>query len=80
MAAKLEYHWHLRQVMAARGIEAGRIGYVGDSPRYDVEGARRAGLVPILLDPHDLHAATDLGPGAHRIGSVHDLLPFGPPG
>jgi putative hydrolase of the HAD superfamily len=62
-------------VMADLGVAPGRIGYVGDSLRYDVVGARAAGLVPLLLDPHDLHADVDLGPGAHRIRSVHDLLP-----
>jgi putative hydrolase of the HAD superfamily len=64
------------EVMAGFGVEPGRIGYVGDSLRYDVAGARAAGLVPLLLDPHALHADVDLGPGAHRIASVHDLLPL----
>lgn len=63
------------EVMAARGVDPARIGYVGDSLRYDVAGARAAGLVPLLLDPYDLYDGVDLGPGAHRIGSVHDLLP-----
>ncbi len=63
------------EVMAARGVAADRIGYVGDSLRYDIAGARAAGLVPLLLDPDDLYGGVDLGPGAHRIGSVHDLLP-----
>lgn len=63
-------------VMAGLGVEPGRIGYVGDSLRYDVAGARAAGLVPLLLDPHDLHADLDLGPDAHRIRTVHDLLPL----
>jgi FMN phosphatase YigB (HAD superfamily) len=57
-------------------VEPDRIGYVGDSLRYDVAGARSAGLVPLLLDPYDLHADLDVGPGAHRIRSVHDLLPL----
>jgi putative hydrolase of the HAD superfamily len=64
------------EVMAGFGVEPERIGYVGDSLRYDVAGARAAGLVPLLLDPDDLHADLDLGPGAHRIRSVHDLLPL----
>ncbi len=62
-------------VMTGLGVEPGRIGYVGDSARYDVAGARAAGLVPLLLDPYDLHADVDLGADAHRIRSVHDLLP-----
>lgn len=62
-------------VMEGLGVTPDRIGYVGDSVRYDIAGARAAGLVPLLLDPYDLHADLDLGPGAHRIRSVHDLLP-----
>lgn len=65
-------------VMADRGIGPDRIAYVGDSLRYDMVGARAAGLVPVLLDPYDLYRGLDLGPGASRIGSVHDLL--GDPG
>lgn len=30
--------------------------YIGDVPAYDVEGARAAGIEPILLDPHRIHA------------------------
>lgn len=62
-------------VLAEREISPDRTAYVGDSLRYDVLGARNAGLVPMLLDPYDLHADLDIGPGAHRIRSVHDLLP-----
>lgn len=62
-------------VMAARGVAPDRIAYVGDSLRYDLVGARAAGLVPVLLDPYDLYGGVDLGPGASRIASVHDLLP-----
>lgn len=62
-------------VMADLDIAPDRIAYVGDSLRYDVVGARAAGLVPVLLDPYDLYQDLDLGPGTSRIGSVHDLLP-----
>lgn len=62
------------EVLAGLGVDPARTGYVGDSLRYDVAGARAAGLVPLLLDPHELYEGVDLGPGAHRIGSVHDLL------
>ncbi|CAN5541196.1 hypothetical protein BH24ACT4_BH24ACT4_10940 [soil metagenome] len=63
------------EVMAARGVRPERIAYVGDSLRYDVAGARAAAVVPVLLDPYDLYQDVDLGPGASRVGSVHDLLP-----
>lgn len=62
-------------LLTGRGIDPARIAYVGDSLRYDVTGARAAGLRPVLMDPYDLYQGVDLGPGAHRIGSVHDLLP-----
>lgn len=63
------------EVMAGLGVDPGRIGYVGDSLRYDVAGARAAGLVPLLLDPDDLHADVGSATDVHRITSVHDLLP-----
>jgi phosphoglycolate phosphatase-like HAD superfamily hydrolase len=44
--------------------------YVGDSVTMDVEGARAAGLQPVLLDPFDDHIGADFA----RIGSVGDLL------
>lgn len=64
------------EVMESLGVSPRRIGYVGDSLRYDVAGARAAGLVPILLDPHGLHGDLDAGSDVHRIASVHDLLPL----
>ena len=63
------------EVMAGLGVAPDRVAYVGDSLRYDLAGARAAGLVPVLLDPYDLYDGVDLGPGGSRIGSVHDLLP-----
>lgn len=32
-------------------LEPDRIWYVGDTPAFDLVGARRAGLTPILMDP-----------------------------
>ena len=47
-----------------------RVAYVGDSVRNDVGGARRAGLVPLLIDPYADHAG-----GPHeRIAGLSDLL------
>jgi putative hydrolase of the HAD superfamily len=53
------------------GIDRARIAYVGDSITMDIEGARAAGLHPILLDPHDDHAGAEFV----RISSLFDLLP-----
>lgn len=52
------------------GIARERIAFVGDSITMDVGGALAAGLLPILLDPFDDHAETDI----RRIHSLHDLL------
>lgn len=51
------------------GVDRTRIAYVGDSVTMDVGGARAAGLVPILLDPHDDHVGSDF----RTIRSLHDL-------
>lgn len=59
-------------VMNEKGIGNDRIAYVGDSYVNDVEGARNAGIHPILLDPYDDHAQYD----CERINSLHELLEF----
>ena len=59
-------------LMNGNGISNERIASVGDSYVNDVEGARNAGVHPILLDPYDDHASYD----CERIGSLHDLLAF----
>jgi putative hydrolase of the HAD superfamily len=52
------------------GIERGRIAYVGDSVTMDIGGARAAGLLPILLDPHGDHPDADF----RTIRTLGDLL------
>lgn len=41
------------------GVPAAHAVMVGDSPAADVAGAKAAGVAAILLDPLDLHPATD---------------------
>lgn len=43
--------------------------FVGDVPSVDVDGARRAGIYPVLLDRHDLYPDAD----APRLRRIHDL-------
>ncbi|MHC4430052.1 MAG: HAD family hydrolase, partial [Planctomycetota bacterium] len=43
--------------------------YVGDLPEVDVEGARSAGIAPILFDRHDLYPDVD----APRIRTLQEL-------
>jgi putative hydrolase of the HAD superfamily len=57
--------------LAALGLPAERVAYVGDSVINDVGGARNAGLVPYLLDPYGDRAHLD---DVERIGSLHELL------
>jgi len=52
------------------GLDAAEAIYVGDVPAVDVEGARRAGLHPLLLDPLD--AFGDVS--CPRIRCIPDLL------
>lgn len=51
---------------------AGRTLHVGDDPREDLEGARRAGLRALLLDRQGRHAEV---PRKMRLSSLHELLP-----
>jgi putative hydrolase of the HAD superfamily len=59
-------------LMNGIGIGTDRIAYIGDSYVNDVQGARNAGIHPILLDPYNDHEGDD----CERIGSLHDLLTF----
>jgi putative hydrolase of the HAD superfamily len=43
--------------------------FVGDVPAVDVDGARAAGITPILVDPHDLHTEKTV----LRIPSIAEL-------
>ncbi len=56
------------------GASAGSSIYIGDNYWADVIGARRAGLTPVLLDPHHLFPEADC-PTVERIEEVLDWLP-----
>ena len=57
------------------GLPPGRCAYVGDVMAFDVEGARAAGLVPVLFDAYGSY---DHGPadGAHARGPAELLALF----
>lgn len=59
-----------RRALARLGVGAPRAAYVGDIYSIDVVGARRAGMVPILVDPFDAFGDADCA----RIRSLRDLL------
>ena len=51
------------------GSRPERAMHVGDVPSVDVAGARAAGILPVLLDRHDLYPEVD----APRVGSIAEL-------
>jgi putative hydrolase of the HAD superfamily len=63
-----------RLALDALGVsEAGTVLHVGDSLRYDVAGARAAGLQPVHMDPHGFCPA----PAGHsHVRSLTDLIPL----
>lgn len=59
-----------RHALEPLGVEPERALYVGDTVRYDVRGARAAGLEPVHFDPYGL--CSERGDHAHiaRLGEV----------
>jgi putative hydrolase of the HAD superfamily len=48
-----------RLALDAMGIAPEDAWYVGDTPAFDIAGARAAGLRPIVMDPYHLHDGAD---------------------
>ncbi|MGN9810533.1 HAD family hydrolase [Micromonospora sp. BQ11] len=59
-------------VVAAAGVPAGQIAYVGDSLVHDVLGPQRAGLRGVWLNRHGLPRPPDVRPDA-EVSSLDDL-------
>ncbi|RPI58779.1 MAG: HAD family hydrolase, partial [Planctomycetaceae bacterium] len=53
-------------------LQPGQTLFVGDSPKADIGGANRMGMVSILKDPANRHATSRFKP-AHRIRSIMEL-------
>ena len=47
--------------------------FVGDSPRADIKGANRAGMISVLKDPAQRHAKSRIKPH-HRIARIAELI------
>ena len=58
-----------RIALERAGVSAEESVYVGDHPFFDVDAAREAGLVPVLIDRRGRHEDVD----AIRITSLEDL-------
>jgi putative hydrolase of the HAD superfamily len=54
----------------ALDVPAERAMHVGDTPGADVDGARAAGVHPVLLDPYELHSDLDV----ERVASLADVV------
>jgi len=67
-----------RIALDAMGLDARECAYVGDTVRYDVDGARAAGLHPIHIDPYGYCADPDDHDHVRSLVEVVDLL--GAPG
>jgi putative hydrolase of the HAD superfamily len=50
-------------------VQAGEAVYVGDHPFFDVEAAREAGMIPVLVDRRNRHPDVD----AIRVPTLEDL-------
>jgi putative hydrolase of the HAD superfamily len=61
-----------RIALERMSLHADRAVYVGDLPEVDVKGARAAGIVPVLVDRHDIHSDVDVT----RIRSLGELPPM----
>jgi FMN phosphatase YigB (HAD superfamily) len=51
------------------GVAAADAWYVGDTPAFDVVGARNTGLRPFLVDPFQMHLADD----CDRVASLSEV-------
>ena len=56
--------------LEALAVPAAGAIHVGDTPGADVEGARAAGVHPVLVDPYDFHSDLDV----ERVTSLLDVV------
>ena len=63
-----------RHALEPIGVKPERALYVGDSVRYDIRGARAAGLAPLHFDPYQLCPERDDHPHVGTLVDVAGLL------
>ena len=61
------------QLLARAGLAPREVVYVGDDPRADVEGARRAGLAAVWVDRFGRDWPGECAPPEHRVRDLHEL-------
>jgi putative hydrolase of the HAD superfamily len=69
-----------RMLIEAAGLEADEVAHVGDDPHADVEGARRAGLLPVWLNRAGSAWPLASAPPEHTITSLAELVRVVEPG
>jgi putative hydrolase of the HAD superfamily len=63
-----------RHALAPIGVKPEQAAYVGDTLRYDVRGARAAGLLPVHFDPYALCDERDDHAHVTRLADVGQVL------
>jgi putative hydrolase of the HAD superfamily len=63
-----------RHALEPIGVAPERALYVGDTIRYDVRGARAAGLVPVHFDPYELCSDREDHAHVRRLRDVAELV------
>ena len=66
------FEWALEQA----GVRPAEAIHVGDHLDADVEGARRVGIGPILIDRRRHHTPEEIPDGVPVIGSLDELMPI----
>jgi 2-haloalkanoic acid dehalogenase type II len=61
-------------LLGAARVPAAEALHVGDDPRADVEGARRAGIRPVWVNRHGAEWPGDLPQPVHAVGSLTELV------
>ena len=63
-----------RHALEPLGVEPERAAYVGDTLRYDVAGARAAGLQPVHFDPYTLCPERDDHPHVRALAELETVV------
>jgi HAD superfamily hydrolase (TIGR01509 family) len=63
------------RALSLLGVRAAEAVFVGDDPRWDIAGAQRVGVRPILLAPTRIEGIADTLPIAENLQKVLDYLP-----
>lgn len=63
-----------RKVIEDTDLQPAEVLFVGDDPEHDVEGARRAGMMPVWIDRMSAAWPSQFEPPPHRVSSLLELV------